>query len=129
MKTRPFLAEVGLKSVESLDWEAFPFNLPAVRSLDSVLFHPSVTFFVGENGSGKSTLLEGIAVANDLVEARSQFIVATHSPILMAYPNACIYECGMDGIRRVEYEQTEHYRVMHDFIANPARMLKILMER
>lgn len=59
----------------------------------------------------------------------SQFLIATHSPILMAYPNAFIYECGAQGIGRVQYEDTEHYRVMHDFIANPQRMLKVLLER
>lgn len=64
---------------------------------------------------------------HDLVEQKSQFIIATHSPILMAYPNATIYECGERGIHPVAYEETEHYRVMHDFIANPKRMLDILM--
>ena len=64
---------------------------------------------------------------HDLVEEHSQFVIATHSPILMAYPNALIYECGEHGIRPVDYEDTEHYRVTRDFLANPARMLKILM--
>lgn len=63
---------------------------------------------------------------HDLARSGSQFVVATHSPILMAYPDAVIYECGAGGIRQVAYEDTEHYRVMHDFIANPQRMLKVL---
>lgn len=66
---------------------------------------------------------------HDLVEDGSQFVIATHSPILMAYPNALIYACGARGIHPIGYEETEHYRVMHDFIANPKRMLDILMER
>jgi predicted ATPase len=66
---------------------------------------------------------------HDLVGEQSQFIIATHSPILMAYPNALIYECGERGIHPIAYEDTEHYRVMHDFIANPKRMLDVLMER
>jgi len=65
---------------------------------------------------------------HDLVREGSQFLVATHSPILMAYPNAIIYECSAHGICQVAYEDTEHYRVMHDFIANPQRMLKVLLE-
>ncbi|SFD55882.1 AAA family ATPase [Massilia yuzhufengensis] len=65
---------------------------------------------------------------HDLVKQRSQFVIATHSPILMAYPNAIIYECGEHGIRQVAYEDTEHYRVTRDFLANPARMLKVLMD-
>ncbi|MEW6761124.1 MAG: AAA family ATPase [Pseudomonadota bacterium] len=64
---------------------------------------------------------------HDLVGERSQFLIATHSPILMAYPNATIYECGEHGIREIAYEDTEHYRVTRDFLANPARMLKVLM--
>jgi predicted ATPase len=43
-------------------------------------------------------------------------IVATHSPILLAYPGACIYHLGEDGLRRVEYEETEHYRVTRGFL-------------
>ena len=42
---------------------AFPFTVPAIRTLDGLALERPVTFFVGENGSGKSTLLEGIAAA------------------------------------------------------------------
>ena len=66
---------------------------------------------------------------NDLVAEDSQFIIATHSPILMAYPNAYIYACGGDGMARIDYYQTEHYLVTRDFLADPKRMLDILMER
>lgn len=43
--------------------DAFPFTVPAIRTLDALALERPVTFFVGENGSGKSTLLEGIASA------------------------------------------------------------------
>jgi predicted ATPase len=47
----------------------------------------------------------------------SQFVIATHSPILMAYPNAVIYQLSAeDGISPIEYEQTEHFRVTRDFL-------------
>jgi predicted ATPase len=49
---------------------------------------------------------------NDLVKASSQFIIATHSPILLAYPEATIYGFGPGGIREMAYEETEHYQVM-----------------
>ncbi|MGC7871350.1 AAA family ATPase [Desulfosporosinus sp. SYSU MS00001] len=39
----------------------YPFNLPAIKNLQRLSFHPQVTFIVGENGSGKSTILESIA--------------------------------------------------------------------
>lgn len=247
LKTRSYLAEIQLKPGAPVDPPAFPFTLPAIRSLERLQLHPGVTFLVGENGSGKSTLLEAIAVGmgfnaeggsrnfnfatfeshsvlhehlrfvrgferprdgfflraesfynvsseierldrepgfgpriidsfggkslhaqshgesfltlfmerfrgqgfymldepeaalspqrqlallsrlHELVGQRCQFVIATHSPILMAYPNATIYECGEQGIRQIAYEDTEHYRVTRDFLANPARMLRVLM--
>ncbi len=66
---------------------------------------------------------------HDLVLDDSQFIIATHSPILMAYPDACIYQCGADGISQTFYQDTEHFQVTRDFLDNPERMLRILMER
>lgn len=66
---------------------------------------------------------------HDLVLDDSQFVIATHSPILMAYPDACIYLCGEDGVSQVSYEDTEHFQVTRDFLDNPERMLRILMER
>lgn len=66
---------------------------------------------------------------HDLIEDNSQFIIATHSPILMAYPDACIYQCGKEGISEIAYEETEHYKVTRDFLANPKRMMDMLMER
>lgn len=45
---------------------------------------------------------------HDLINESSQFIVATHSPVLMAFPDAWIYEISEEGIRRVTYEETEH---------------------
>lgn len=66
---------------------------------------------------------------HDLVLDESQFIIATHSPILMAYPDALIYQCSQDGVALVAYKDTEHYQVTRDFLANPDRMLQILLER
>lgn len=45
----------------------YPFNLPAIKKLHRLSFHPEVTFIIGENGSGKSTILESIAVAYGLM--------------------------------------------------------------
>jgi predicted ATPase len=70
-----------------------------------------------------------MSLIHDLVQDDSQFIIATHSPILMAYPEAWIYRCGVEGIDRVEYEDTEHYQVTRDFLANPQRMMKVLFDR
>ena len=61
-----------------------------------------------------------------LVEEDSQFIVATHSPILMAYPGARIYLLDEAGIRPVRYEETEHYQLTRRFLEDPDRMLRYL---
>ena len=65
---------------------------------------------------------------HDLVREKSQFIIATHSPILMAFPDAFIYQFSQDGIERVAYEETEHYRVTRSFLSNPERMMRVLFE-
>jgi predicted ATPase len=69
-----------------------------------------------------------LARIHALVQLDSQFIIATHSPILMAYPDAWIYSFTEKGLKRVTYEETEHFLVMRDFLANPKRILDVLME-
>ena len=68
-----------------------------------------------------------VARIHELAKANSQFVIATHSPIVMAYPDAVIYEFSADGLRKIAYEETEHYRVTRDFLMNPKRSLEILM--
>lgn len=68
-----------------------------------------------------------LARIHELVRDGSQFLIATHSPLLMAYPDACIYQCGTEGVVPVAYDDTEHVRVTRDFLANPARMLQGLL--
>ena len=66
---------------------------------------------------------------HELTDDGSQFVIATHSPILMAYPEATIYNFTPTGIEQVAYTDTEHYRVTRDFLLRPERMLKILLSR
>ena len=61
-----------------------------------------------------------------LAKEDAQFIVATHSPILMAYPGARIYLLDEEGIRPVRYEETEHYQLTRRFLEDPDRMLRYL---
>ncbi|TWF32804.1 putative ATPase [Chitinophaga polysaccharea] len=68
-----------------------------------------------------------LARMHDLVEQQSQFIIATHSPIVMAYPHAIIYELTENGIKKTRYAETENYKVSHQFINNYENLLKILM--
>lgn len=64
-----------------------------------------------------------------LTDDNSQFIIATHSPILMAFPNAEIFEFSENGIKKANYQDTEHYTVTKNFLSNPERMLKYLFWR
>ncbi|MBM3493615.1 MAG: AAA family ATPase [Armatimonadetes bacterium] len=61
---------------------------------------------------------------HELIEMDSQFIVATHSPIVMAYPDAWIYEFTWHGLERTTYEETEHYRMASEFFADPAAAVR-----
>ncbi|MEO1010406.1 MAG: AAA family ATPase [Bacteroidota bacterium] len=56
----------------------------------------------------------------------SQFIIATHSPMLMAYPGATLYEITEDGMASVALEDTEHYSVTKGFLNNPEGYLRFL---
>ena len=54
---------------------------------------------------------------------------ATHSPLIMAYPNSFIYEFGKNGIKKVEYENTEQYAVYRSFFTDHRRFFyKIFKE-
>jgi predicted ATPase len=63
-----------------------------------------------------------------LVKNDSQLIISTHSPILLACPDACIYELSDGGIKKTAYRETEHYTVTKQFLDNPERMLKYLLD-
>jgi len=60
---------------------------------------------------------------HDLVQQRSQFLIATHSPILMAFPGADILLLDDDGIQRVTYEETDHFVLTREFLNGRERML------
>lgn len=62
-RTKPYLLHANFRPDAEIDFDAYPYCIPAVRDMGSIDFHPNVTFLVGENGSGKSTVMEGIAVA------------------------------------------------------------------
>ncbi|WP_349729857.1 AAA family ATPase [Peribacillus frigoritolerans] len=229
-------------------YDHFPLDLPVIKHLQEVAFHPSVTYVIGENGMGKSTLLEGIAISygfnpeggtlnfnfsnydshsnldeylrlkkgvykpkdhfffraetfynlatnieeldgeassgrkitdsfggkslhqqshgesffsafverfqgnglyildepeaalsplrqismlariNELVQQGSQFIISTHSPIIMAYPDAKILQISDEGMSEVTLEESNHYLLMKQFFEDKDRLLHHLFE-
>jgi len=230
---------IDLKHEKIENFDTYPLSLPVVKNLERTMFHPHVTYIVGENGSGKSTLLEALAISqefnpeggtvnfnfstrvshselhkylrvartskrpqtgfflraesffnvataieslgvgnaygkrplhelshgeafislmknrfganglyildepeaalspqrqmsmlaliHDLIKQGSQFIISTHSPILLAYPSSTIYEIQKDGLVEVEYEETDTYRVSIDFLSDREKMLNLLL--
>jgi predicted ATPase len=230
---KPYLREISIAGDAEIDFDSYPFNIPAVRDMGVIEPHADVTFFVGENGAGKSTMLEAIAVAmglpseggsrnvhreqqdvsplqnclklvksfrkpawsyflraeslfnvftyldstfppppskhlrshgeafmdvmlefsagglylldepeaalspnrqlaaltaiDQLVKQDCQFIIATHSPILLSYPNAKILQFDGSGIAEVAYEDTEHFAVTRDFLNHYPRRLQQLL--
>lgn len=59
---------------------------------------------------------------------QAQFIIATHSPILLAYPNATIYSCDEGILKTIAYTDTQHYQITKSFLDNPARYFEHLFE-
>jgi predicted ATPase len=68
-----------------------------------------------------------LRVLHDLTKNRqAQFIIATHSPILLAFPGAMILSFDGERIRPIEYHATEHYRITRDFLEAPGRFFRYL---
>jgi predicted ATPase len=67
-----------------------------------------------------------IAMLKDMVADDSQFLIATHSPILLSFPEATIYSFDELPPRRVEYENLEHVRLTRDFLNDPVAFLRHL---
>ncbi len=69
-----------------------------------------------------------ICAIDSLVKQDSQFLIATHSPILMAYPKAQILEINESGIGPVDFRETQHYQITKLFLDDPDRMIRYLLD-
>jgi predicted ATPase len=67
-----------------------------------------------------------LALLKQMVDQESQFVIATHSPILMAFPGADILLFEADQIHRVAFDDLEHVRLTRDFLNNPSAYLRHL---
>jgi predicted ATPase len=68
-----------------------------------------------------------LTLLHRLVRHQSQLIIATHSPILLAYPDARIYQFSASGICEIGYTETEHYQITRDFLNRHERMIDLLI--
>jgi len=63
---------------------------------------------------------------HELIGQKSQFIIATHSPILLAYPHAKIIQITETGFEEIAFKKTAHYEIYKKFLDNPEYMLEKL---
>lgn len=76
-----------------------------------------------------SRILAFMAVINELEQSgRAQFIIATHSPMLICYPGASIYQFDEKGVRETTYQDTEHFALTKSFLDNPTAYLRHLLD-
>jgi predicted ATPase len=68
-----------------------------------------------------------LAAMHRLVQRNSQFIIATHSPLLLGYPGATIHLFAEHALTTTAYLETEHYQITKVFLENPERMLRELL--
>lgn len=75
-----------------------------------------------------SRQLSFLAMIKEMIALDAQFIIATHSPILMAYPGATILNFVDGQVTPTPYDELEHVTITRDFLANPAQFLRYLLE-
>ena len=68
-----------------------------------------------------------MVLMNELLGKNSQFVIATHSPMLMTFPGAQVMELTEDDIRTVPYDQTGHFQLTKRFLNYPEKMLDVLL--
>jgi predicted ATPase len=67
-----------------------------------------------------------IAMIGDMVQQDAQFVIATHSPILLAFPGALIYSCDRVPMQAVPFDELDHVVLTRDFLNDPGRFLRHL---
>jgi predicted ATPase len=88
--------------------------------------YPFSIFDEPETGLSVKNLFAMLVIINDLTKIRSQFIICTHSPILLAFPNSEIYEIINGSLQKVRYEETDCYNLSKYFLMNYKEMINKL---
>jgi predicted ATPase len=70
-----------------------------------------------------------LKIIHDLTKAgHAQFLIATHSPIILSYPGAVLFGLDGDAISAIDYRETKHFLITRDFLNSPERFFKHLFE-
>jgi predicted ATPase len=92
-------------------------------------FSPGLFIFdEPESALSPQRLLSLMLAMRQLIEQGSQFIIATHSPILLGFPDATIYQLSPNGIKNVQYNDIDHVKLTKDFLNNPKSYLDKLLD-
>lgn len=130
-----FINRVSLNRNKIINFDEYPFNIGIIRDFNELKFTEPVTFLIGENGlyildepeaalspERQMTLL---CLIDDLVKRGSQFIIATHSPILISYYKGVILDID-NNFKVTKYEDTKIYSLYKLYLDNPYGMQKRL---
>lgn len=118
----PIKDSYGWKSLhEQSHWESF-FSL----FLHRLWWKGIYIFDEPESALSPQRQLAFLVRVNELVKQNSQFIIATHSPIILAYPKAKIIQFSENGLEEIKYEQTDTYDLYKTFILNSKSMINKL---
>jgi predicted ATPase len=100
----------------------------AFLQLFQARFAPGGLYLLDEPDTALSPLrqLALISMMSGMVEQRSQFIIASHSPMLMAFPEATIYRLDESGIRQIDWNENDNVILMRDFLNDPNLFLRQL---
>lgn len=100
------------------------------RSLIINRFRPRGLYLLDEPEAALSptSQMSLLCVIDELVKKDSQFIIASHSPIILAYPDAEILEFSERGLEKITYKETDSYSVTKAFLDDPERMMNLLFD-
>ena len=79
-----------------------------------------------ESALSPTSVMSLLCIIHELEKEESQFFIATHSPILLAYPHAKIFEFSENGIEEKTYKETESYSITKTFLDDPEKMIDLL---
>ncbi len=69
-----------------------------------------------------------LKIIDEAVKQNCQFIIVTHSPIVMSYPGSTILDFNTTPVKKIDYDQTDHVRILRDFLSNKELYLRKLLE-